>query len=310
MTGLDCRFANGPFTGKKLGEAWREMDSSWRGASFDQKAEFPLLVKFLFTEDKLSVQVHPDDNYAERFETEAGGQGKTEMWYALRARPGAEVLVGLKPDVTRERFRRAIEDGTAEKLLDSVTMSAGEAVFVPARTAHTIGAGLILCEIQEYSDLTYRVYDYNRRDTQGKPRELHIDKALEVMRFGKQNGGKLAPVRVSENGLRETYFVACRYFATEKWEFSERVPRASSRHHFDLLIFLEGTGQIEYADGRLSYDPAQLWIIPADLGEYDLAPERPTAALRTYVPPALNEFVRELEKRGIDHTKAAQLVRL
>jgi mannose-6-phosphate isomerase len=307
MTGLDCRFANGPFTGKKLGEAWQEMDVSWKGKSL-ANGEFPLLVKFLFTEEKLSVQVHPDDDYASRFEAQAGGRGKTEMWYALQARPGAEVLLGLRPEVTPEQFKRAIQDGTAEKYLDGVPLSAGEAVFVPARTAHTIGAGLTLCEIQQYSDLTYRVYDYNRRDAQGRSRELHIEKALEVMRFGKQNGGKLVPVKVSRNGLQETFFVACRYFATEKWDYSERIARSSSPEHFDLLIFLEGSGYMERGDERMAYGPAQIWMIPAGLGEYDLVAECATTVLRTYVPLTLNEFVRQLEKRGVDHATAAELV--
>ena len=99
--------------------------------------------------------------------------------------------------------------------------SAGEAIFVPAGTTHTIGAGLVICEIQEYSDLTYRVFDYNRRDAQGRARELHIEKALQVMRFGEQHGGKIAPVRIVRGAVTETYFVACRYFAAEKWEFAD-----------------------------------------------------------------------------------------
>ena len=167
---------------------------------------FRLLVKFIFPEEKLSVQVHPDDDYAARHEQAAGGRGKTEMWYALQARPGAEVLVGLKPEVTRESFARAIADGTAEDCLVHVPLRAGDAIFVPARTAHTIGPGLVLCEIQQNSDITYRVYDYNRRDANGQARPLHIEKALDVMRFGKQFGGKIAPVRIQEAGARENVF--------------------------------------------------------------------------------------------------------
>lgn len=308
MTGVDCRFANGAFAGKELGEAWREMDSNWTGTSVNREAGFPLLVKFLFTEDKLSVQVHPDDEYASRFEKTAGGRGKTEMWYALCAQPGAEVLAGIKPSVSAEQFQRAIEDGTAERCLEAVPMKAGDAVFVPARTAHTIGAGLTLCEIQEYSDLTYRVYDYNRRDAHGKARELHIEKALEVMRLGKQTGGKIEPVRVKNGAVTETYFVACRYFATEKWEFAERIPTTSSREHFDLLIFLDGGGNLEWAGERATYAPAQVWMVPAALGAYHLTPQSPTALLRTYVPADPKEFARRLEERGIGRSAALNLI--
>ncbi|HUJ31510.1 MAG TPA: type I phosphomannose isomerase catalytic subunit [Candidatus Acidoferrum sp.] len=308
MSAVDCRFAAGPFADRKLGEAWTEMSAEWKGTAIGHDAPFPLLVKFLFTEDKLSVQVHPDDAYASRHEAAAGGRGKTEMWYALRARPGAEVLVGLKSHVTRDRFKRAIADGTAEDCLESVPVQPGDAVFVPAGTAHTIGAGLVLCEIQEYSDLTYRVYDYNRRDASGKPRELHIKKALEVMQFGAQSGGKLEPLRIERGAVTETYFVACRYFATEKWEFAERIVAATSHEHFDLVIFLEGYGNIEWGDERAEYAPAQLWLIPAALGAYQFSPRSRTSLLRTYVPTDMNEFVRRLAERGVARAAWSRLV--
>jgi mannose-6-phosphate isomerase len=308
MTGLECPFADGPFAGKKLGEAWRAMNVEWTGTTIDQSAGFPLLVKFLFTQENLSVQVHPDDEYAKRLDAPAGGRGKTEMWYALRALPGAEVLAGLKPDVTPETFKRAIVDGTAEEFLQHVPVRAGEAIFVPARTAHTIGAGLVLCEIQEYSDLTYRVYDYNRRDAHGKSRELHIEKALEVMRFGKQHCGKIDPVRIERGPVTETYFIACRYFATEKWEFVEPVAAASSREHFDLVIFLEGAGNVEWAREGAAYGPAQVWVIPAALGAYQFIPASRTSLLRTYVPGDLNEFVRRLQERGVDLRESSRLI--
>ena len=308
LTGVECRFANGPFAGKKLGEAWGEMSAKWTGTSIDCSANFPLLVKFLFTKEKLSVQVHPDDDYAARYESAAGGRGKTEMWYVLRAEPGAEVFAGLKPEVTREKFLRAIADDTAEECLARVPVRAGDAIFVPARTAHTIGAGLVLCEIQEYSDLTYRVYDYNRRDAQGKSRELHIEKALDVMRFGRQEGGKIVAVRADRGGLAETYFLACRYFATEKWEFEERIEAGTTAEHFDLLVFLEGNGTIECGRESFEYGPAQAWLIPAVLGAYKLVPRPRTSLLRAYVPSDTNEFVRRLEERGVDRAAGSKLV--
>ncbi len=307
LTGLDCRFANGPFAGKKLGEAWREMPAEWIGTALDHAAGFPLLVKFLFTQDKLSVQVHPDDDYAAREEAE-GERGKTEMWCSLRAEPGAEVLVGLDPKVTLEEFRRAIANGTAENCLQHIPIHPGDVVFVPARTPHTIGAGLVLCEIQQYSDLTYRVYDYNRRDANGSTRELHVEKALEVMQFGEQSGGRIVPVRIERDAVTETYFLACRYFAAEKWEFGEPVAAASSHEHFDLLIFLEGGGSIECHHEHFEYAPAQAWLIPAALGAYQLTPRSRSSLLRTYVPTDMNEFVRRLEERGVSKESWSKLI--
>jgi mannose-6-phosphate isomerase len=310
MTGSECRFANGPFSGRKLGEVWPKMPSEWSGTSIERGVDFPLLVKFIFPEDKLSVQVHPGDAFAAQHEIAAGGRGKTEMWYAVRARPGAKVLVGLKANLTREDFQRAIADGTAEDCLTRIPLSAGEAVFVPAGTAHTIGPGLLLCEIQQHSDLTYRVYDYNRPDAQGKLRPLHIEKALQVMRFGSQAGGKIDPVRVEREGVRETYFATCRYFATEKWESSVRIDGVTSSAHFDLLIFLEGHGNIRCGDARIPYRPTQVWMLPAALGEYQLEPETRTSVLRTYSPSDSNEFTRRLASRGVSDAAIARLVHL
>jgi mannose-6-phosphate isomerase len=309
MTGVECRFASGPFAGQKLGEVWSMLPTAWTGTKISASdAPFPLLVKFIFADEKLSVQVHPDDDYAARHERAAGGRGKTEMWYAIHARPGAEVLAGLRPGVTPEIFKCAIEDGSAQECLQHVPVSAGEAIFVPAGTAHTIGAGLVLCEIQEYSDLTYRVFDYNRRDALGRSRELHIEKALQVIRFGEQRGGKIEPVQIARGGVTDTYFVACRFFAVEKWEFAENTAANTSPEHFDLLIFLEGRGSIRRGDESAEYAPAQTWLLPAALGAYHLAPREPTSALRAYVPASLDEFARKLAAQGVSQAALSRVV--
>lgn len=308
MTGSECRFADGPFVGKTLGEAWPQMPPEWAGTRAYTTAAFPLLVKFIFPEEKLSVQVHPDDAYAAAHEQASGGRGKTEMWYAVRARPGAEVLIGLKPEVTRESFVRAITVGTAEDCLVRVPVCPGDAIFVPAGTAHTIGPGLVLCEIQEQSDLTYRVYDYNRRDANGRSRPLHIEKALEVIRFGAQIGGKIDPLRIHEEGAEKTYFASCPYFETSRWEFSDTARMGSSAEYFDLLIFLEGAGEIRWQGGRADFMPAQVWMIPAGLGAYQIAPVSRTSLLRTSVPREAGEFGSGLTRSGVSEAQWSRLV--
>jgi mannose-6-phosphate isomerase len=316
MTGSECCFADGPFAGQKLGEAWSTMPPEWTGTLAERTESFPVLVKFIFPQEKLSVQVHPDDEYAARHERAAGGRGKTEMWYAVQADPRAEVLVGLKSDVTLEKLRFAIANGTAEDCLQRVCLRAGDAVFVPSGTAHTVGPQLVLCEIQEHSDLTYRVYDYNRRDAKGKARQLHIEKALDVMRFGQQTGGKVDPVRIQKGATTVTYYAACRYFAAEKWEFGDRVEAVTSPEHFDLLIFLEGNGNIQWGAGRADYGPAQVWMIPAALGEYRLEPDTRsssrsasrTSLLRTYVPSDLAKYERHLRERGVSEKDLQRVI--
>ena len=310
LTGNDCVFASGPYAGKKLADSWREMPAEWKGTSEHEHGSFPLLVKFLFVEDRLSVQVHPDDDYAARHEQASGGRGKTEMWYAMRAGKGAEVMVGLKDGVDLQQFRRSITDGTAEDCLEHIPVHAGEAIFVPAGTAHTIGPGLILCEIQEHSDITYRVYDYNRRDAKGQARALHIEKALEVMRFGAQNAGKIEAVQVQRNSATTTYFAACRYFVAEKWEFEKRITPDAVAGRFELLIILEGAGEIQWAGEHMKYGPAQVWLIPAALSAYELKPDSRSEVLRTYVPGDLSELERQLVAQGISEAQWSRLVHL
>ena len=307
LTGSDCAFATGEFAGRTLGEVWPSLSEEWTGTGLRGLPRIPLLVKFIFPEDKLSVQVHPDDAYAEQHESAAGGVGKTEMWYVVSAREGAAVLVGLRPNVTRESFQRAVVDGTAEKCLASVAVHAGDAVFVPAGTAHTICPGVVLCEIQQQSDITYRVFDYNRVGADGKPRALHIRQALEVMQFGEQSGGLCDPVRITRGAVNETFYAACRHFSTESWEFRERIAAVTSPERFDLLIFLEGQGRIEFAGGEESYAPAEAWLLPAALGAYQLAPDSATTLLRAYVPD-LHGFVQRLTEERVAEAEWSRVV--
>jgi mannose-6-phosphate isomerase len=307
LTGDESRFATGEFAGRTLGEVWPDLREEWTGTRLRGLAHIPLLVKFIFADEKLSVQVHPDDTYAEQHEVAAGGIGKTEMWYVVTAHEGAEVRVGLKPDVTPKSFRRAIADGTVEDCLERVAVRAGDAIFVPAGTAHTICRGVVLCEIQQHSDITYRVFDYNRVGPDGKPRPLHIRQALNVMRFGEQTGGRCDPVRITHGAITETFFAACQYFAAERWEFRERIAAVTSPEHFDLLIFLEGRGRIEFADSAEPFAPGEVWLLPAALGAYQLVPESPTTLLRTYVPD-LHDFVRKLAEERVEETAWSRVV--
>jgi mannose-6-phosphate isomerase len=308
LTGEKCRFADGPFAGSTLGDAWAQMPVEWTGTKLRAACAFPILVKFIFTDDKLSVQVHPDDDYASQHEKLAGGNGKTEMWYFVSARPRSEILLGLKRGVDRDSFRRAIDEATVENFVVRVPTNARDAIFVPAGTVHAIGAGFVLCEIQEQSDITYRVYDYNRRNATGETRALHVDKAMDVIRFGEQKGGKIEPVTIERGAISETYLAACRYFATERWEFSESISRMTSPEHFDLLISIAGHGTIEAGGETSAYAPAQAWLIPAALGAYQIAPRERTELLRTYIPTSLDEFAHRLIGLGLTKNQLAQLV--
>jgi mannose-6-phosphate isomerase len=307
LTGFDCRIGTSAFAGKTLREAWHQMPPEWRGTELAEESDFPLLVKFIFPTDKLSIQVHPDDAYASVHEKTAGGRGKTEMWHAVSAEPGAQVLVGLKPGVDKERFLEGLAPHTLENLFQAHAVHAGDTFFVPAGTPHTIGPKMILCEVQQYSDLTYRVYDYGRVDAHGNPRELHIEKALEVMRFGYSRGGKVVPLTLKGGEHAEKLLCACPYFAAERLEFSDRCEFPAGPKHFQLLTILEGRGNLGWPNSAARYAAGECWFLPASLDLAALHPLQPTTVLRTYVPD-LAALRQQLHDAGVSASTISQSV--
>jgi mannose-6-phosphate isomerase len=307
LTGVDCRMASELFQGKTLGEAWKDMPADWRGARLASTPDFPILVKFIFPKNKLSIQVHPNDAYASVHEKDAGGRGKTEMWHAVSAEPGAKVLVGLKPHVSKEKFLETLQAHTLETLFEAHAVQPGDTFFVSAGTPHTIGPGMTICEVQEYSDLTYRVYDYGRTDANGNPRELHIEKALEVIDFAGSHKPKVHPVALGGEGAKKTLLAACPYFASERWEFRATVETETNAGQFELFIVLAGTGYIHWQGSPLAYRQGQCWFVPANLGRFSLEPEHRSAVMRTYVPN-VTELCEQLRRRGVSEDVMAQAV--
>lgn len=307
LTDANGRVASGPFAGKTLAAAWREMPQDWRGANFAEPSDFPVLVKFIFPAGKLSIQVHPDDAYASVHEKTAGGRGKTEMWHVVSAEPDARLLVGLQPGVTKQAFRQAMASQNLESLFQSHEVLAGDTFYIPAGTPHAIGAGMILCEVQEYSDLTYRIYDYGRVDAHGKPRELHIEKALEVMNFSAITAPKPSGLSlVSEVGSK-SLLVACKYFAAERWSFESPLSAPSHLTHFDLFAILSGRGSLHSAAGAGNYHPGECWLIPASLGMFEFRPAEPTTLIRTYIPK-LSSITQQLYRYGFSEDQLASVV--
>jgi mannose-6-phosphate isomerase len=204
LTGDECPVATGELAGKKLGEVFAghaEAMLGSRGAA-QMQGQSPVLIKVLFAREKLSVQVHPDDRLAQKY---GQPRGKTECWYALAAEPGAEVAAGLKPGVTLEQVRSEVADGTLEQSLELLPVAEGDLVYVDAGTVHAIWPGSVLLETQQNCDLTYRLFDY------GRPRELHVEKALEATRLHTA-AGKIAPVELADR----TILVDREYFCVER----------------------------------------------------------------------------------------------
>ncbi|MFL5806266.1 MAG: type I phosphomannose isomerase catalytic subunit [Roseiflexaceae bacterium] len=277
------RVVGGPFAGRTLAEVTTEHGAALVGSrSFKRYgADFPLLAKFIDAADDLSVQVHPDDAYAHSVEATSGFHGKTEAWYILRAAPGADVIHGLAAPSNRERFAAAVADGTLMQLLRRVPVAPGDTVFVPAGTVHAISSGIMLFEIQQKSDLTYRVYDYDRRDAQGKPRELHLARALDVIDYGAAPPAKVAPQML---GIVRTRLVKCPYFAMDRWELHAPYGRTTRPTSFEILTAIDGAARLDWDDGSLDLRRGESVVLPAALGGFVVHPQPVATLLACSVP--------------------------
>jgi mannose-6-phosphate isomerase len=235
-----------PPSEKKIGEVWFQ-------------ADLPLLLKFIFTSDRLSVQVHPNDDFAAAHED---SRGKTEMWYVMRADPGARLAIGFRESISRERLRESALSGEIERLLNWIDVQAGDAFFIPAGTVHAIGGGLALCEIQQHSDITYRLYDY------GRPRELHLDKAIQVS-FLEATSPKSVMLPID-----------CEYFHTELARTTSPLLYKPEPQRFHVVIFIGGMGTI----AGQPFSEGQAWLVPPGGRPFEIEPSNPVKFLRTWVP--------------------------
>jgi mannose-6-phosphate isomerase len=268
-------------------------------------ADLPLLAKFLDANDRLSIQVHPDDVYAHAVEAHTGYHGKTEAWYILAAEPGATVTYGLNRPCSRDTFAAAVAAGTVEQLLYQLPVQAGDTVFVPAGTLHAINAGIMLFEIQQKSDLTYRVYDYNRRDAQtGQLRELHLAKALDVSTFAPAPRGVLTPLPLAADGERYL-LVACTQFALERQQISSVMRHTTDPASFEVLTLIAGAGRLTWRNGGLDLQRGDSVLLPAALGDWAI--EGALTLLRTYVPD-LHALANEARMAGHAPERIAETI--
>lgn len=244
--------ANGPFQGRKLAELVREYPEPITG-SRDFPSPFPLLIKLLDAQDVLSVQVHPDPETCRRM---GRGEPKTECWYVIDAQPGAVIYKGMKKKVTREQFAQAIEDGTTADLLAKIPVEPGQCHFLPAGTAHAIGGGLLIAEIQTPSDTTYRVYDWDRVDHTGQPRQLHIQEALESIHFD-VTADQLPVGTVGR-------LVDCEYFKVDKGHRCKGSQLLLASGQMRTLVMLSGGGTIQSPQTEtVDFAAGDCLVIPA-----------------------------------------------
>jgi mannose-6-phosphate isomerase len=253
LTAETCVVDAGEFEGLSLAEMTRRFPEAFGGGD---SAEFPLLVKTLFPREKLSVQVHPNDAQAGAL---GMGRGKTECWYVLSAEPGAELALGFRGEISGDEIRAAIADGTLEEKLNYVQVKTGDMVFVDAGTVHSIGPGMVILETQEYSDITYRLYDF------GRPRELHVDAGLAVTRTS-SSAGLVKPVAM--HGF--TRLVASDYFLVDRFAAKDAGVALGLSGKMQMLFALGEGISVEGAAGSVGLNPWRVMVLPAEGVEYSL----------------------------------------
>ena len=236
------------------------------GKNCDKFDDFPILIKLIDAKDNLSVQVHPDDEYAREVE---GGFGKTEMWYVVDCDKDAQLIYGFTQDISKEEFAHAIKENTLLELTNSVKVKPGDVFFIEAGTLHAIGAGILIAEIQQSSNLTYRVYDYGRMGDDGKPRQLHIDKAVDVTTLSptKRPIGAQGETSICE-GNASTMLASCEFFTVTKLEIKTEKALKLSSNSFNSLLCIAGNAQVVYKGGAVKIAKGESLFIPALLQEH------------------------------------------
>jgi mannose-6-phosphate isomerase len=292
------RVRNGVHAGKTIAALRAELGSALMG-TLDVNRRFPILTKVIDARAALSVQVHPDDGYAQRVEGEPFG--KTECWLILSAEPGATLVLGWRRDTDRAEFERRVADGTLGDVLRSVPVAAGDAFYVPAGTLHAVGAGIVLFEVQQASDLTYRIFDWNRLGADGKPRRLHVEKAADVLDFAAARRTTVQPLEYATDGLRRAAFVADAHFVFERLELDE-VPRALSLDGVPFTLTATGAPVEIVANGFAALlAPYATAIVPAGAGRCTLRAIERTAAPLAATPVAGAASARlRYERAGVE----------
>jgi mannose-6-phosphate isomerase len=271
LTWGDSRIANGPLAGCTLGQVTAQFGRRLVGSAAVSEHQFPLLVKFLFTAEKLSVQVHPDDARARQI---GESWGKSECWYVLDAQPEAQLALGLKPGVTLRQFEDAIRESRAQELLNWIHVQPGEMFYVAAGTVHTIGGGLVLVETQQTSDITYRLYDY------GRPRELHLAEGIAAIKLNAR-AGKV----VQSPGGDPNVLLCSPFFVVEKIKLGEPIEAGMLPESPHIVVAIDGAGVLECRGMEpVSFAKGEAVVVPASVPQYTVRPQWELEIMRMSLP--------------------------
>ncbi len=252
---------NGEYQGKLFTEYLKDMGNQVIGKNYN-KDRFPILNKFIDAQDNLSIQVHPNDEYGLSHEND---YGKTEMWYVIDAKPGSYLYYGLNKEVSKEEFAQAIDQGSFLDLLNKVEVKKGDVFFIEAGTIHAIGSGILIYEVQQNSNITYRVYDYKRKDKDGNERELHVDKAIEVSNLSVNKTYNFDNDNEVSKSLQR--LVKSNYFDVLKGQISDEIYNINEES-FQTLTIIDGKGTIQMGEESLEFTKGDSFFLPAQNGQY------------------------------------------
>lgn len=259
--------ASGKYSGLTLSEYIEKCGKEILGLNAQSFDKFPILIKLIDAKDKLSIQVHPSDEYALANE---GEYGKTEVWYVMRAEDGASLYYGFDREITKDEYRRRIEDNTITEVLRKVEAKKGDVFFIEPGTVHAIGAGLLICEVQQNSNTTYRVCDYGRRGSDGKLRELHIDKALDVSKLTVSILEDENNTSVAKDGYTSQTIAKCKYFTSEKIEIDKCANIPLGKDSFRSVVVTEGNAVLTLCGESLTLKAGDSVFIPAQDGYFEM----------------------------------------
>lgn len=276
------KVADGPYAGKTLRELFAEEPEAMLGAQKDQFQRYPLLLKFLDATEMLSVQVHPSDDHKDLLP--AGERGKTESWLVLDSEPGSSIYAGLQPNVTAEQMRAHSADGTVEQDLASFKPNPGDGLFIEAGTVHALGGGVVVFETQQNSDVTFRLFDWNRVDEKtGKSRDLHIEQAIQSTNFEAVAVKPSEPkVVTSEPALQEEMFT-CEFFKVDRLS-GDQPFSVGAEGAMRVLVALEGEGSLAYGGTDYTVKSGDVYVLPAAVGAVEFTPSGKVTVAEVAVP--------------------------
>ena len=282
VKGNESVVAEGELAGKTVAELAAEYKGELLGQKVYEKTgtEFPLLVKFIDARDDLSIQVHPDDKLAA--ERHNGSKGKTEMWYVVQADEKAHLMSGLTKNITPEEYASKVDDNTVTEVLHDYNVKAGDVFFLPAGRIHSIGSGCFIAEIQQTSDITYRIYDFGRKGLDGKPRELHTELSKAAINYTVLPDYKTA---YTEKQNEENEIVSCEYFTTSLYDLDKPVTKeVKSLDSFLIVICTEGKGSLTDSEGNtVSLRQGETVLVPACTGSVTFTPDGNLKLLTSYI---------------------------